>query len=116
MPGVVSLRRLLGSLLGALALALAIAVTSCAAPTLPLPPPTALTSAPDAMGRVTVTGRVNPDAYVFVLDEDRGDGVIVSADAAGTYTATLTAASGDTLTVWQMVGSNTGQLTSSIVP
>ena len=116
MTPVRSLRLGLGALLGALALALVVALGACAAPTLPLPPPTALSSAPDAMGRVTVTGRVNPDAYVFALDEDRGDGVIVSADSTGVYSATLLASSGDTITIWQMVGTNTGQLTSVIVP
>ena len=97
-------------------LALALVLSACAAPTLPLPPPTALSSAPDATGNVTVTGRVNPSAYVFALDEDRGDGVIVSADAGGAYSATLRAATGDTVTIWQMVGTNTGQLTTVIVP
>ena len=111
-----ALSRALGRALLCASLALALALAACAAPTLPLPPPTALSSAPDAMGNVTVTGRVNAGAYVFALDEDRGDGVIVSADAGGAYTATLRAASGDTITCWQMVGTNTGQLTTVVVP
>lgn len=110
------LRRALGVLLLAGLLASALSVLACAAPTLPLPPPTALSSAPDAMGNVTVTGRVNPGAYVFALNEDRGDGVIVSADGAGLYSATLQATSGHTITCWQMVGTSTGQLTTVVVP
>lgn len=111
-----ALYRSLGRLLLAVSLALGLVLCACAAPTLPLPPPTALSSVPDAMGNVTVTGRVNASAYVFALDEDRGDGVIVSADASGNYSATLQAASGDMITCWQMVGTNTGQLTQVIVP
>lgn len=111
-----ALYRSIGKALLAVTLGLALVLGACAAPTLPLPPPTALSSAPDAMGNVTVTGRVNAGAYVFALDEDRGDGVIVSADASGNYTATLQAASGDTITCWQMVGTNTGQLTQVVVP
>lgn len=117
MPLVLVSSRALGSLFLAVVLAAGLALLACAAPTLPLPPPTALASAPDpTSGLVTITGRVNENAYVFALDEDRGDGVIVSADPSGVYSATLVAASGDTVTVWQMVGTNTGQLTSVIVP
>ena len=111
-----ALYRTVGRLFLGASLGLALVIAACAAPTLPLPPPTALSSAPDAMGNVTVTGRVNRSAYVFALDEDRGDGVIVSADASGNYSATLQAATGDTITCWQMVGTNTGQLTQVIVP
>lgn len=113
---VLEVRRAFAQLALVVTIALSVLVLACAAPTLPLPPPTALSTAPDAMGLVTVTGRVNADAYVFALNEDRGDGVIVSADATGLYSATLAAATGDTITCWQMIGTNTGQLTSVVVP
>ncbi|MFN7701503.1 MAG: hypothetical protein ACK5U8_26660, partial [Deltaproteobacteria bacterium] len=45
------------------ALSLLLLVGGCYGPTLPLPPPTALVSAPDAEGTVTVTGPALPRAY-----------------------------------------------------
>jgi hypothetical protein len=83
--------------------------TGCAAPTLPIPPPTALVSAPDATGLVTVTGHADPMAYVFVLNENTEQGIIVHADPAGAFTVRIAASLEDAITVWQMIGNEAGQ-------
>lgn len=97
--------------LSALAFALSISCAiSCATPTLPLPPPLALsTSAPDPMtGLVTVTGSALPDAYVFVLNPQTESGVIGMADMDGNYSIQIEAEIGDYLTIWQRLGSEDG--------
>jgi hypothetical protein len=83
--------------------------TGCAAPTLPIPPPTALVSAPDASGMVTVSGHADPAAYVFVLNEATEAGVIVHADASGMFSARIPASLGDMITAWQMIGNEASQ-------
>ncbi len=88
----------------------------CAAPTLPIPPPTALVSPPAADGFVTVSGQANPDAYVFVLNENTDAGVIGHAMPSGNYSVRLEAVTGDSLTIWQMLGNQSGELTSQTVP
>lgn len=112
------LARLLGALLLALAASLPVAglLPACAAPTLPLPPPTALVATPDADGFVTITGMAREGAVVMVFNESRDVGVIVVADDIGGYTARIEASIGETLTIWQMVGSDTSQLLSREVP
>lgn len=90
--------------------------SACAAPTLPLPPPSALVSAPDEGGIATVTGMGRPSAVVMVFNENSELGVIVVADDAGNYVARIHASGGDTLTMWQMVGSQTSPLLSREVP
>ena len=91
------------ALLGALAL-----LGGCATPTLPLPPPSALVSAPDSEGWVTVTGEVLEDAFVFVYNEDMAAGVIVQADATGAFAVQIQAAPYDSLTIWQRLGTDRG--------
>lgn len=78
----------------------------CAAPTLPLPPPTALVSSPDPEGFVTVSGEARPDAIVMVYNESRMQGVIVMAGPSGAYAARLAAAVGEEIAVWQREGTN----------
>ncbi len=102
---------LLGLLLGA-----AVSAAGCAAPTLPIPPPTALISAPDATGLVTVSGSADPAAYVFVLHEETQDGLITHADALGAYSVRLPAAVGDMITVWQLIGTQASQQEHLVVP
>jgi hypothetical protein len=103
--------------LASVALALGIlAGAGCYAPTLPLPPPVALSSAPDAMGIATVTGRARPDAYVLCLNNATDAGVIGRADAAGDFSVRLPASVGDSLSVWQMEGSDSSPFTEVIVP
>jgi hypothetical protein len=89
---------------------------ACAAPTLPLPPPSALVSTPDESGNVTITGMGRPNAVVMVFNESTERGVIVVADGVGNYTARIEASGGETLTIWQMVGTDTSQLLSRTVP
>ncbi len=100
---------ILGSLLGVAVTAGAALGTGCAAPSLPIPPPTALASSPDETGHVTVTGHADPTAFVFVLNEMTQVGVIVHADPDGTFTARISATVGDDLTVWQMIGNEASQ-------
>ena len=89
----------------------------CAAPTLPLPPPSiAALEAPDAEGFVTVRGSARAGAYMFVLNEDTEEGVIGTAEDTGAFALRIAASTGETLTVWQMVGSQSGQLVSRVVP
>lgn len=90
--------------------------SACAAPTLPLPPPSALVSAPDEAGIATVAGMGRPSAVLMVFNENSELGVIVVADDTGNYVARIQAGGGDTLTIWQMVGSQTSPLLSREVP
>ena len=101
----------------------AICLGACSTPTLPLPPPAALSSTgPDAEGIITVEGDVLEDAYVFVLNETTQKGVIVRADASGHFVAriesvTLTDPDAeDFLTIWQRKGNDIGEQTSISVP
>ena len=110
--------------MGALLLLLgAIALGACSTPTLPLPPPAALSSSgPDADGIITVEGDVLEDAYVFVLNETTERGVIVRADASGHFVARIESVTltdptmEDFLTIWQRKGSDIGEQTGISVP
>ncbi len=104
------------ALLGGLVLAVSVAVTGCAAPTLPIPPPTALVSSPDPSGLVTVTGRADPAAYVFLLNNDTDDGVIGHAGTDGSFTLRVLAASGDELWIWQEINGQPSQQNIQNVP
>lgn len=104
------------ALLVAIAASAALFAGGCYAPTLPLPPPTALVSPPDADGYVTVSGSAVADAFVFVLNEERSEGVIGRADEVGRYAIRIQAATGDGLTVWYREGSADSSLVSRIVP
>lgn len=89
----------------------------CAAPGLPLPPPEVEPlSAPDATGMVTVEGQATEDAMVFTYNEDLENGVITSADGTGAFLARVEGQSGDTITVWQRVGTDDSEPTSQTVP
>lgn len=105
-----------GAVLGLSVLGASVSTTGCAAPTLPLPPPSALVvSAPDASGMVTVTGHADPAAFVFVLNEATEYGVIVHADAAGLFSAQIPASVGDMLSVWQAIGNRYGEQLHPVV-
>ena len=88
----------------------------CYGPTLPLPPPTAISTPPDTDGIVTVTGQVLADAYVLVLNLDTDSGVIGRGDERGAFTVRLAASSGNTLEVTQMIGADHGQVRAVVVP
>jgi len=93
-----------------------LAAIGCSTPTLPLPPPSALVEAPDAMGLVTVTGDVLPDAFVFCFNERTSQGVIVTADDTGRFSLQIGGQSGDDLSVWQRRGTDRGPDVSYTVP
>ncbi|HJL19886.1 MAG TPA: hypothetical protein RMH99_29755 [Sandaracinaceae bacterium LLY-WYZ-13_1] len=90
-------------------LALALSAIACAAPVLPLPPPTALVEEPDADGVVTVMGEARPGAFVACLNENTEAGVLVRADVdTGAYVARLPAETGHAIRVWQFEASDAG--------
>ncbi|MBX3273293.1 MAG: hypothetical protein KF729_23725 [Sandaracinaceae bacterium] len=109
-------RRIPALILAAAAAAYA-AGAGCAAPVLPLPPPTALIEGPpDAEGVVTIRGEARPGALVFCFNEETERGVIETAGATGAYVVRIAASSGDVLTVWQQQGTQSGMLRSVTVP
>lgn len=100
------------------ALAVAIAAgPSCAAPVVPLPPPTALVEAPPDMdGIVTVSGTARAGAFVLCLNEETEQGVIVRADpTSGDYVLRISAMSGDVLVLWQNDGGEEGGMQITVI-
>lgn len=79
----------------------------CTSRTLPLPPPEVMqVSSPDENGLVTVQGRAREGASIGVVNDMNATGTIVTSleDGCGSacpFEATLKAASGDQLRVWQ---------------
>ncbi len=103
-----------------LALSLLLAVSACStgsSPTLPIPPPTALSSAPDANGLVTITGSgAIEGAMVLAYNERLESGSITVADDMGDFSVQVAAAIGDSIVVWQRVGTDSSQLVTVVVP
>lgn len=105
--------------LGALSLGI---VTSAgcetgSSPTLPIPPPSALSSPPDADGIVTVSGGAAIEgALISVFNERTEQGVIGVADDMGQFSVRLAADVGDALAVWQRVGTRGGEILTVVVP
>lgn len=108
------------SFLAAIVIALVAVLPGCTAgssPTLPIPPPLAVASSPDVDGFVTITGDgAIAGALVAAFNEEQGAGVIGEAAADGTFELRLEASSGDSITVWQRVGTDTSGLLSLVVP
>ncbi|NOY92413.1 MAG: hypothetical protein GXP55_14560 [Deltaproteobacteria bacterium] len=104
--------------LGALSLLLgSLGCEVSSTPTLPLPPPSALSSAPDGAGIVTITGSaVEPGALVFAFNLDTETGVIGVADDTGSLSLSLPASVTDTIEVWQRVGTRSGEPLDIVVP
>lgn len=99
------------------ATALCFAACTSGSPTLPVPPPSALTSAPDADGFVTITGsNADPAALVNAYNEDLEIGVIGRPDADGNFTLRLRAESGHGISVWQTIGTSGSEIVSLAVP
>jgi hypothetical protein len=99
--------------------ALLCGAAGCAAPTLPLPPPTALVEGPpDVDGIVTVSGEARPGAFVGCLNQNSEVGVIVRADViTGAYSVRMAAEFEDTLSLWQFEGTSSGgQQIDVVVP
>lgn len=100
-----------------LALCALAACTSGSSPTLPIPPPSALSSTPDGDGIVTITGTgAVPGALIAAYNEQRGDGVLGTASDEGDFSVRLRAAVGDDITVWQQVGTRSSELLGIQVP
>jgi hypothetical protein len=96
---------------------LSVLVADCAAPTLPLPPPTGLIEAPpDATGMVTITGEARLGAYVGSLNNSTDTGVIVRSDVdTGVYTIRIAAQIDDVITLWQFEATSPGGETIDVV-
>ncbi len=93
------------------------ACTTASAPTLPIPPPTALSSTPDGDGFVTISGMgAIEGAMVSAYNEQLEVGVIGVADDLGGYTLQIRADIGNTIVVWQRIGTETSGLVTVIVP
>lgn len=110
-----SIRRLAPA---ALAVALIFgALPGCTAgPTLPVPPPAALVSSPDADGMVTIEIiALRPGALVFAYNENTEQGVIRTAPESGMLNIRIPASIGDAITVWQMQGSSSSSLVELVV-
>ena len=108
------------SFFAAIVVALVAVLSGCtagASPTLPIPPPLAVASSPDASGIVTIRGEgAVAGALVAAYNEELGAGVIGQAQPDGTFELRLMAAPGDSITVWQRVGTDTSGLLSLVVP
>lgn len=87
--------------------ALTLASPACTSRTLPLPPPEVTqVGTPDMNGMVTVMGRAREGASVGVINDATATGIVVTSHqeqcgSACEFEATLEAASGDQLRVWQ---------------
>lgn len=87
------------------------------APTLPLPPPEALASAPDRDGLVTVTGDgAIEGALISVYNPRTREGRITTADDAGRFSVRIEAIGGDSLQLWQRASTRTGEIREIVVP
>ena len=112
-------RAILARLVFAAALALGLGGLACAAPTLPLPPPTALVEGPpDADGIAIVRGEARPGAFVGCLNQRTELGVIVRADdATGAFEVRIAAEGDALLSLWQFEGTSPGgQQIDVVVP
>lgn len=111
------MRSALRPALVAIASTIFVAAAGCTAPTLPLPPPSALVEAPDVDGFATVTGEAQPGAFVFCVNERLESGVIVRADmTSGAYSLRIPAVANDTLVLWQEIGTEPGEKVERFVP
>lgn len=100
-----------------LAIALGSLASCSATPTLPLPPPAvSLLSAPSSTGLVTVEGTAKSRAAMFLYNEDTENGTIGRADEQGLFVLVVEGQSGDTLTLWQESGTDTGERKTLVVP
>lgn len=96
---------------------LALVLSSCLAPTLPLPPPSRPEiSAPDSSGQIKIAGRVRSRATAFAQNERTFDIVGKLTDETGRYELTMSASSGDRIRVWQSVGTDESESVVAIVP
>ena len=103
------------TLFGALFVLLAGACTPRAEEGVPILPPLTI-STPSVDGEVTVTGEAEPEALVLGVNEDRGQGSITTSALDGTYVLVLPGAVGETIVLWQRVGTSDSLGRSGVVP
>lgn len=91
--------------------------SNSASPTLPIPPPSALSTPPDGEGFVTIRGTAAIEgAMVSAFNERVGLGVIGEADDMGEFELRLRGDIGDNIAVWQTVGASRGEIVTVLVP
>jgi hypothetical protein len=100
-------------------LGLGVAAAGCTSRTLPLPPPVVEVGPPNAQGLSLVTGTANENASIGILNENTGQGVIVTSeetDCSSTcaFRAEIEAEAGDALRIWQFF--ETSSNTDRVVP
>jgi len=101
----------------ALVTAMGILVSCTSTPTIPLPPPNALSTAPNMDGLVTITGNgALAGAVVIAYNENVGNGVLTTASDAGEFSLELAASVGDSILVWQRAGAQSGEQVNIVVP
>jgi hypothetical protein len=104
--------------------ALCILATSCASPTLPLPPPEEPVFSPSTLaGHIHLhsSGGAEPNAVIVIVNEDTAvpleDRVTGSeADATGSWDADVLATSGDVLDISEEYGEAKSAATQVMVP
>ena len=90
--------------------------SGCTSPTLPLPPPNALSSAPvDGVVIINGNGAI-AGAVIIGFNENTGSGRLTTASDAGEFRLELMASQGDSILVWQRTGAQSGEQTQVIVP
>lgn len=94
------------------------AVVACTAPTLPLPPPEALTFVADdyPATSVAVSGVAAPEATVRVENERTAAIAETTADAAGVFALAIDATTGDRIRVRYTSDGETSEAASRLVP
>jgi hypothetical protein len=103
--------------LWSLALLSIASLTSCLAPTLPLPPPNRPNiSAPDADGNIRITGVAQSRAQVFALNVRTDLIVGQQTGASGAYDFKMPAMIGDEIAVWHSVGKFDSEPVTVVVP
>ena len=101
----------------ALVALLALALPGCTGPTVPIPPPAAITvSAPDADGLVSISGTAQPLAIVSALNQRTELGVLVVADEEGAFGLAIAAEAGDDISLWNRLADTTSGVTTVTVP
>jgi hypothetical protein len=86
-------------------------------PTLPLPPPVASVSSPNAQGLVRVEGEANERAYVHVFNQQLDRGRTERADESGRFGIEIEGSVGHTLVIWQEdEGGLDGERVERVVP
>ena len=94
-----------------------LSLTSCLAPTLPLPPPgRPNVSSPDPDGNIRIRGVAQSRAVVFAhnLNTDQVVGEVTGS--SGAYDLTMAAEVGDRISVWQSVGTRDSAGVEVLVP